>query len=237
MKLTFKLANKELEDVLAVSVSGKTKELTAQDKQISFNIPDIEEAIVQVEYKRNDLQQIKNPIGNFFAHLFLCLLSPILFFADNDNGIGIHKFFYGAKPFDWQMFFKIRPTENTVFLRYISPKYNKQTRSFSAPDVEILGAEAKEKTVTAAYNRATMKKEFRLYHYPAYTVIFAVTVALNIGMTTCLYRQFVPFHPAGVVGMTFCLLVVLTLLVVFICLFVSTHRLFRQIDRNAESRK
>ena len=70
MTLSFTLANKEFEDTLVVSIDGELKELTAQDKQISFDFPDTYKAIVQVEYKRNDIQQIKNPIGRFFAYLF-----------------------------------------------------------------------------------------------------------------------------------------------------------------------
>ena len=111
MKLTLTLNNmeKEFEDAIAVSVNGETKELTTQERQTSFDIPNTDKIEVQVEYKRNDIQQVKNPIGQFFAYLFCFLLSPIIFFADNDNGIGIHKFFYDAKPFD---------VKNTTFIKY-----------------------------------------------------------------------------------------------------------------------
>ena len=163
MTLSFTLANKEFEDTLVVSIDGELKELTAQDKQISFDFPDTYKAIVQVEYKRNDIQQIKNPIGRFFAYLFFFLLSPIIFFSDNDNGIGIHKFFYDAKPFDLKKTFKITPTENVV-LKFISPKYDKTTRTFSAPDIEIIGTETTDVVICSEYNQASFKKEFRLYH-------------------------------------------------------------------------
>ncbi len=232
MTLTFELSNKEFEDSLLVSMNGKTKNLTAQDKQISFDVPDTDKAIVQVEYKRNDIQQIKNPIGRFFAYLFFFLLSPIIFFSDNDNGIGIHKFFYNAKPFDLKKTFKIAPTNN-VILTFISPKYEKTSRQFSAPDIEILGAETTDDAVIySEYNQASFKKEFRLYHYPAYALLFAIILALTALMAVCLVNQFLPFDLFGVIGMSFCCVVMLVLLIVFICLFVSTHRLFRQIDYN-----
>ena len=137
MNLTFKLANKNFEDALAVSVNGEIKELTAQHKQISFDVSDTKKTVIQVEYKRNDIQQIKNPIGRFFAYLFSFLLSPIIFFADNDNGIGIHKFFYDANPFDLKKTFKITPAENVV-LEFVSPKYDKTTRHFSPPTSRLL---------------------------------------------------------------------------------------------------
>ena len=100
---------KEFQDALAVSVNEKTKELTKEEKQVSFDVPDTDKIEVHIEYKKNDIKRIKNPIGRFFAYLFFFLLSPIIFFADNDNGIGIHKFFYDAKPFD---------VKNTTFIKY-----------------------------------------------------------------------------------------------------------------------
>ena len=206
MKISFTLGNKEFEDALSVSVNGETKELTTQERQTSFDIPNTDKIEVQVEYKRNDIQQIKNPIGRFFAYLFFFLLSPIIFFAylfffllspiiffaDNDNGIGIHKFFYDAKPFDVKKTFKIVPTENIV-LKFISPKYDKTTRRFSVPDIEIIGMETTDVTICSEYNQASFKKEFRLYHYPAYTILFAIILALTVLMSVCLFAQFSPF--------------------------------------------
>lgn len=230
MKVSFTLGNKKFEDALAVSVNGETKELTTQERQTSFDIPNTDKIEVQVEYKRNDIQQIKNPIGRFFAYLFFFLLSPIIFFADNDNGIGIHKFFYAAKPFDLKKTFKIVPTEN-VALKFISPKYDKTTRRFSNPDIEVVGEEMTNVEFYSEYNQASFKKEFRLYHYPAYAVLFAIILALTVLMVVALINQFSPFDLFGIIGISFCCVVMLALLIVFICLFVSTHRLFLQIDR------
>ena len=229
MRLTFTLGNKEFEDTLAVSVNGKTKDLTTKDKQVSFDVSNTDKIEVHVEYKRNDIQQIKNPIGRFFAYLFFFLLSPIIFFADNDNGIGIHKFFYDAKPFDLKKTFKIAPTENIV-LKFIPPKYDKATRQFSDPDIEVVGEKTTDEVLYSEYNQASFKKEFRLYHYPAYALLFTIIFALTVLMTSTLINQFSPFDLFGVIGMSFCCAVMLALLIVFICLFVSTHRLFRQID-------
>lgn len=231
MTLSFTLANKEFEDTLAVSVNGETKELTTQGRQTSFDIHNTDKIEVQVEYKRNDIQQIKNPIGRFFAYLFFFLLSPIIFFDDNDNGIGIHKFFYDAKPFDVKKTFKIAPTENIV-LKFIPPKYDKATRQFSDPDIEVVGEKTIDEVLYSEYNQVSFKKEFRLYHYPAYALLFTIIFALTVLMTSTLINQFSPFDLFGVIGMSFCCVVMLALLIVSICVFVSTHRLFRQIDYN-----
>ena len=39
---------------MAVSVNGETKELTTQDRQMSFDIFDTDKVIAQVAYKRNN---------------------------------------------------------------------------------------------------------------------------------------------------------------------------------------
>lgn len=231
MKLSFTLDNKDFEDVLRVSVNGETKGFAAQEKQVSFYVPDTEKVMVQVEYKTNDIKQIKNPIGRFFAYLFFFILSPIVFFADNDNGIGIHKFFYDAKPFDIKKIFRIAPAENVV-IKIVPSKYDKNTKQISVPDIEIVGLETADEEFFFKYNRTSLKKQFRLYHYPAYALLFAIIIALTVLMVVILVKQFLPFNFAGVVAMTLCCLVMLILLIVFICLFVFTHRLFRQIDRN-----
>lgn len=233
MTLNFQLTNKGFEDRLSVCVGGETKELTERDNKIHFEISDTTETTVRVQYVRNDIHRIKTPIGRFFAYLLLILLSPIIFFADNDNGIGIHKFFHSAKPYDLKKVFKIDPTENMISLKYLYPTYDKEARRFSVPDVELTGAEAAEETVTAEYNRAVVRKEFRLYHYPAYTVLFAVNIALNLLMMICLINQFFPFDLAGVILMSLCCLVTLALLIAFICVFVSTHRLLKQIEKDS----
>ncbi|MBR3894803.1 MAG: hypothetical protein IKJ35_06610 [Clostridia bacterium] len=232
MKLTFTLDNKDFEDALLVSVNGETKDLTEQDKQISFDIPDTDQAIVQVEYKRNDMRQIKNPIGRFFAYVFFFLLSPIIFFADNDGGIGTHNFFCGASPFDLKKTFTIKPNENVFQIEYIPSQYDKTRKMISAPDIDLCGADVMQEVAFYKYDRASFKKDFRMYHYPAYTLLFAVLLAMGAFMTNTLINQFSPFDLIGVVGMSLCVLVVLALLVVMICLFASAHRLFRQVDCN-----
>lgn len=237
MTLTLQLTNKDLEGSLAVTVNGETKKLTRRDNRINFELSDAKEATVRARYVRSDAKRIKNPIAGFFAYLFSLLLSTIIFYADNDNGIGVHKFFYGAKPFDWEKLFKIKPTENVVSLRYVPPKYHKEAKAFSAPDLELAGAEITEEAIAVEYNPVAMRKEFRLYHYPAYTILFAVNVALTALMAICLFNQLIPFNAIGAIAMSLCCLVVLVLLIAFVCAFASTHRLFNEIDQGLRKQK
>ena len=50
MIVTFQLSNQIFKDALAVSVNGETKELSARNPQINFEISDPQELTVWVEY-------------------------------------------------------------------------------------------------------------------------------------------------------------------------------------------
>lgn len=229
MKLTFQLTNAEFEDALAVCVDGETKELTVRDNHINFDVHDAETSVVRVQYVRNEMPKTANPIGKVFAYLLYCLISAINFFCDNGNGISAHRYFYQAKPFELKKSFTVKPTEKAVLIKYIPPKYDMQAKSFSEPDIEI-GAEILDVATVVEYNYALMKKEFFLYHYPAYIFLFAIICVLEIFMATGLAKQLAPFDLAAVIGLSICCLGMLALLIVSICIFISTHRLFRQVD-------
>lgn len=233
MQLNFILDNKEFDDALNVSVNGELKELTVQERHISFDIKDNNAVTVQIEYKGNSISQNQTPFLRYLARLlYILLLSPIIFFADNSNGIEIHRFFYDSKPFNLKKTFILEPTSSTVAIRYVSPQYNKIEKCFCSPDIAIIGAEATDVIICCEYAEAYFKKSFRFYHYPAYTILFAVTISLTALMAICLSGQFSPFSLFGVIGMSFCSAVTLALLIAFIFLFISTHRAFREIDIN-----
>ena len=66
-------------------------------------------------------------------------------------------------------------------------------------------------------------------------LLLALLLALMALMGVSLYNQFTPFDSAGVIALSLCLAVILALLIVFICLFVATHKLFQQVDRNLKN--
>lgn len=232
MTLTFKIKNPNPDGALAVTVSGERRELVGSSESTCFETSDTGEASVQVELvRRSDIKQIKNPVGRFFARLLMLLLSTVVFCADNDNGIGIHKFFYTVEPFDVKKTFKVKPTEEVILITYVPSKYDKEGRTFSYPDIVIEKECVVEESVTKSYNAAALMSEFRLYHYPAYILIFALASALTALMATLLIAQIKASAFGGIVAMALCCAVVLALLIAFICLFVSTHKLLGQIDR------
>lgn len=239
MKVSFQLNNKNFEDILAVSINGETKELTEESKLIGFEATDSSEISVQVEHiQKGERVKIKNPILRW---LLVILLSPLLLFiltinflADNDNGISIHKFFYGENPFSIKKTFRTTPNAESIELTFIKPKYDKQTEKYSNPDILIRNAAVLDEMEEIYYDRKAMKKAFFLYHCPAYTVLFLIILALNVLMAVCMKNQLVAEQSdlIAVIGIGICLAIVLALLIVFICVFATTCRLYKQVDSN-----
>jgi len=231
-KLEVKLKNKKLDGFLNISVKNETKKLSSENNSLFFEVPQGTEITFTAEYEKYDFKQIKSPVGRFFAYLFFFLLSPILFFADTDEngkGIGVHKFFQNADPFKLKKTFALSPKES-ICLEYIPPKYNKSQKSYSFPDVRLLDVTSSLEELSCSYDRAAFKKAFRLYHYPAYVLLFAVLIALNALMISCLAAQISGGDAFGVAGLSFCTVVTLALLITVACIFISTLKLYKAVD-------
>ena len=235
MELTFQLSNEKFEDTLAVCINGETKHLTSDNTTAVFSVEQTQELRVQISYLRDDMSRIKHPVARFFMWILVCLLSPLVFFCDNDMGIGIHKFFHDAKPFDITKTYHLRPVQEVITVQFLPARYHKVIKQFSAPNILIGAQETTQEQTDIRYAPRAMKCAFRAYHYPAYALLFALLLALMALMGVSLYNQFTPFDSAGVIALSLCLAVILALLIVFICLFAATHKLFRQVDRNLKN--
>jgi len=235
MKLTFQLYNNHFDDAFLISLNGQKQTMNKENRSVVFEVEDAPEYLVRVDYIRTnhiDADQIRNPILKFLAYLFACLISPIIFFADHyDNGIGIHKFFCEAKPFDLTKTFRIAATEAPMWIDYHKPEYQKDQCILLQPDILIKKTTVFEETKSCRYNRGSFQKEFALYHFPAYMFLLIVVLLLTALMFWCLVGQFSPPDLFGIIGMSFCCIVMLGLLIAFICLFVFTCKIFKRIDR------
>ena len=130
------------------------------------------------------------------------------------------------------MVIKIKPSNETIQLKYINAKYKKSQKCFSAPDIKLLKAETTAESLSYEYNCSSFKREFRLYHYPSYAFLFVIIALVGSLAVYGLMKQLPPFNLAGVIATSFCIAVILALLIVFIVLLACTKRLFRQIDCN-----
>ena len=232
MKLTFQLTNKDFEDSLMILVNGETRELTEEKNKATFEVEEQDGVDIRISYVRNDMPRLKHPIGKVLMWVLVILLSPIAFLMDNDGGIRIHKFFFGAKPFDVKKTYCLKKTGEVVGVTFLSPKYNQNTKRFTSPDIAVHGAEIEKEELSCNYNQQAMKTAFWVYHYPCYIFFFATLLALLALMVVCVINQFEPFDLQGIIALSFCAFLILMLFVVFVCLFIRTHRLFRQVDYN-----
>ncbi|MBO5778430.1 MAG: hypothetical protein J6R82_02565 [Clostridia bacterium] len=252
MNLVFQLQNKKSEDTdtLFVSIDGQSATLSDESPIVTFEIPEANEVNVEFSHgQQNHSVLPQNPVARFFARLLMVLLSPliglilaVIYFADNDGGIKLHQFFTSADPFVVKKTFRIKSADNTAILvAYTKPKYSKEDHSYSVPDILLSHATAEivDTSFIYTYDRKSFRHDFALYHYPAYTVIFLVILALNLLMAVCLYNQIVaePIEYFGVIAMGFCCAAMLALLVAFIYILVATLRLYRKVDRNLQAKK
>lgn len=250
MTLTFQLQNPKSEEPLSVSIDGQSATLSNVHPTVAFELPEANEVNAKFicgQQHHSILPQ--HPVARLFVRLLLILLSPliglllaIVYFADNDGGIKLHQFFTSADPFVVQKTFRIKSADDTTILvAYTKPKYSKEDHSYSVPDILLSHATAEivNTSFVHTYDRKSFRHDFALYHYPAYTVIFLVILALNLLMGMCLYNQIVaePIEYFGVIAMGFCCAAMLALLVAFIYVFVATLRLYKKVDRNLQAKK
>ncbi|MBQ8415779.1 MAG: hypothetical protein IJX13_02605, partial [Clostridia bacterium] len=187
MIVTFQLSNQIFKDALAVSVNGETKELSARNPQINFEISDPQELTVWVEYVSERHRDVKKTIWKNLLHSIAFVLSKAETVYRSHWRIGTSErdyFFHEVEPFELKKCFKIQPTEMIIWVKYIPSEYDESENSISAPDIEMVGTEATEQENVMQYNREYMKQEFHLHYYPAYMGWFLTSVGLGLCVIT-----------------------------------------------------
>ncbi len=232
MKLTFKSDNKNLCISLYISVNNEKKEIDNSNKEVCFEVSHDNDINTIVEYKADDTKENKNLICKFFLFLLSLILSPIVFFIENEGGINNLHFYQDANPFDIQKNFILRAIDDTITLKFIPPKYIKLCKGFSQPKIIINGAEIIKEESIVKYNQKSFKKEFMIYHYPAYVLIFTFILLLIAIITFSLINLLSMGNTIQIVGLLFCLLFMVALLAIFIVLLIREHRTFKQINKN-----
>jgi len=235
MTLFFQNDKKDSETALSVTLNGETREISANENKICFDVENGKKCSVLIEYAKENTREVKNPFLRALSFLLYCLIFPIIsiivFFDDNLGGIKANKFFYGANPFKIKKSFEFTACES-VTIQHISPKYNSVSKTFSAPGIKISGTEAENEAFFFEYDKRSFKRDFLAYHYPAYIFLFIISAVLIAFMKVCLLRQLSPFNITGTILISLCMAAMIAL-AVFLCLsFISTHKLFRELDRN-----
>jgi len=237
MKTHFHIENKEFVDYLKLTTNGKTQQF-CDDLTIEFD--DCENLDLDIEYVRaEDYFKIKSK--NLFLKLLLTIakwiFSPLIYFIDNDDGIRLDKGYKSFNPFTYKKSFSIAsPNEKTVNIHYIESKYDRITKKYSTPSMELKVGGVIDKNEETTFSSEILKQEWRTYHTPAFTVIMILILLLNLlnfSISAKVIREIpvcsISENIGSIVGISFCSLVMIALFVAYIVVFVKACRLLKEV--------
>ena len=238
MKTYFHIENKEFTDYLKLTVQEKEyyfcDDLTIEYDECGTLNVDIE-LIKSEEYLKI---KVKSQFLRLLLNILKWILSPLLYFIDNEDGIGLDKGYHSFNPFTIKQSISIdAPDEKTISLTYTESVYNKTTTKFTPPTLKhqeniIINTEQ------ITFSPLSLKRDWNTYHIPAFTVIMVVIALLNwlnFSIFAKVIRE-IPLYPlsenlGGIVGMSFCSLVMIALLVAYIVVIVKSHRLYKEVSK------
>ncbi|MBR7132035.1 MAG: hypothetical protein IKD04_00725 [Clostridia bacterium] len=236
MKTHFHIENKDFTDYLKITVQDK-EYYFCDDLTIEYD--DCDTLNVDVELIKAE-EYLKIKAKNSFLRLLLNIVkwifAPLLYFIDNEDGIGLDKGYHSFNPFTITQSLSINsPNEKTVNITYIESAYNKITKKFTPPALKH-----QENTIInteqVSFSSLALKREWNTYHIPAFSVIMVVIVLLNwlnFSIFAKVIRE-VPLYPmseniGGIIGMSFCSLVMIALLIAYIIVIVKSHKLYKEV--------
>jgi len=236
MKTYFHIENKEFADYLKVTIQEK-EYYFCDDLVIEYD--ECDTLNVDIELIKTE-EYLKIKAKNSFLKLLLniakWILAPLLFFIDNEDGIGLDKGYHSFNPFTINQSISIdSPDEKTIRITYIESTYNKATKKFTPPTIKH-----QENTIInteqITFSSLSLKREWNTYHIPAFTVIMFVILLLNwlnFSIFTKVIRE-IPLYPmseniGGIIGMSFCSLVMVALLVAYIVVIAKSHKLYKEV--------
>lgn len=238
MKTHFHMENKEFVDYLRLRTNGKTYYF-CDDLTIEYD--DCDTLNIDIELIKAE-EYLKIKVKNSFLRLLLnivnWILAPLLFFIDNEDGIGLDKGYHSFNPFTIRQSISINaPDEKTINITYIESAYNKTTKKFTPPTLKH-----QENTIInteqITFSPLSLKREWNTYHIPAFTVIMVIITLLNwlnFSIFAKVIRE-IPLYPmseniGGIIGMSFCSLVMVALLVAYIVVIVKSRRLYKEVSK------
>ena len=236
MKTHFRIENKEFTEYLKITTQDR-EYYFCDDLTIEYD--DCDTLNVDIELIKAE-EYLKIKAKNSFLRLLLnivrWILAPLLYFIDNEDGIGLDKGYHSFNPFTIKQTISINsPDEKTINITYTESTYNKTTKKFTPPTLKyqestIINAEQ------IAFSPLALKRECNTYHIPAFIVIMVVILLLNwlnFSIFTKVIRE-IPLYPmseniGGIIGMSFCSLVMVALLVAYIVVIVKSHKLYKKV--------
>ncbi len=238
MKTHFRIENKEFTEYLKITTQDR-EYYFCDDLTIEYD--DCDTLKVDIELIKAE-EYLKIKAKNSFLRLLLnivrWILAPLLYFIDNEDGIGLNKGYHSFNPFTIKQSISINsPDEKTINITYTESTYNKTTKKFTPPTLKyqestIINAEQ------IAFSPLALKREWNTYHIPAFTVIMIMIVLLNLlifSIFAKVIREISLYsmseNVGGIIGMSFCSLVMVALLVAYIVVIVKSRRLYKEVSK------
>ncbi len=234
MKTSFHIANKEFAGYLKIS-ANRNEYYFCDDVIIEYE--DCKQLEFEIEFVSTEKYlkyKAQNPFLRFLINLAKYILSPLIYFIDNEDSIGLDKGYHSFSPFMLKKTFSVtEPSGKTVALEYVESKYDKITNVFSQPDIVVQNDSVSVISDNIRYSENILKQEWNTYHIPAFTVIMIFILLLNllnISIFSKVVRE-IPLDIGGVIGMSFCSLVMTALLIACIVVIIKAYRLFKKINQ------
>lgn len=244
MELEVELFNKSIDGALKITLDGQTKELSEENKKVIFNCREAETHRLDVEYVCEgvyDKIKTNNPVAIFFLKLLLAVFVVFQYLFDsydNIRGGQIYSWIKHTQPFYCKKSYTIKNLGDTLTVKYINSSYSPKKKEISEPDIELTGCNSDLDFQKVTFNETYFKKEYKFYNAPVYTVLFALTLFLNVLFTVIAVNVFRGVdwqnfndYAFSVFGMAFCLLTALFLLIMTVVALVRSYRLCKEICR------
>ena len=245
MQTYFHIANKDFTDYLKVTVQG-AEYYFCDDLTIEYSDRDTLNLDIEL-IKADDYlkSKAKNSFLRFLLNMFKWIFAPLIYFIDNEDGIGLDKGYLSFDPFTIKQSLSIDcPNEKTINISYFESKYNKMTKKYTPPTLKIQ-ENIVIKTEEIAFSPFILKREWNTYHIPAFTLIMILITLFNLLIFSIFVKiiKELPLYPTSenigkIIGISFCAIIMIALLVVYIIVIVKSYNLYKKIlKENSELTK
>ena len=245
MKTHFHIKNKDDIDYLKLSIGDKIYYL---NNDITIEHDDCESLDLEIEYIHPEDYikiKIKNKFLRFLVWLPLSILgwilSVLIFVMDNQGGMRHHRAYKNFNPFTYKKSFYITsPSEKTININYIAPRYDKTTNVYSLPSIELVSEGIVNRDEKAVFSGSLLKRDWRTYYIPFFTTAMAflalfIVLSLSAFKTDNLFASSTTENFWLTIGFYFVLLLLACLFVATLIIAIKSLRMRKEvIDKNSQ---
>ena len=231
------MESEDFADYLKLTANGNTYYFQ-NDLTVEFD--DCENLNADIELIRaEDYFKIKskNPFLKLLVFILKLIISPIIFFTDNDDGIRLYRGYKTFNPYTIKKSFSIsNPNEKTVNLIFTNATYNDITKKFTPSDIIIECDGIQIKSEEIRFSKTILKHEWNEYHITGFALLMLLVSLLNTldfvifaKVIGDIASSTVSENVFGVLGMLFCSFVLVGLFVACVVIIVKSCRLKKEV--------